>query len=62
MSGKVNPKYFEKMVLSLVVEALDVKRILFDNGFQEAHNRVAEAEAELRKAANIIRNGGGDAE
>jgi hypothetical protein len=45
---------YYKMVASLAVEALDVKRCLFDAGFQEAHNRVAEAEAELHKALNEV--------
>jgi hypothetical protein len=37
-----------------------VKRILFDNGFYEAHCRLADAEAELRKAKNIIVQKGRD--
>lgn len=42
--------YFYALIEGFVIDSQALKRELFDAGFQSAHNRVAEAEAEFRKA------------
>ena len=47
--------YFYAMVEGLAIDALALKRELFDAGSQEAHNKVAHAETELRNAMTVLK-------
>lgn len=49
-----SPHYFYAILDGLVLETLELKRELFDAGYQDEHNKVAEAEAELRNAQNLL--------